>query len=89
MAYLLKARTVESKKQSLLANGSERTFLFRQRLNKYVPAPTGTKARIEVLLETVFSARSVKVVYKEDNLGNRVNSLREAVRILCWSCKSG
>jgi hypothetical protein len=46
LAYLLKARTEESEKQPLLANGSETTFVSRQRL--------GTHATIKVLLETVF-----------------------------------
>jgi hypothetical protein len=90
VAYLLKARTVESEKQSLLANGSETTFLFRQRLGKYVPAPTDTITRTRVLLETVFSARSVQMGYKEDNWGNQVSTVRKAVkRRLSWSCKSG
>jgi hypothetical protein len=31
VSYLLKARTVEAEKQPLLANGSERTFISRQR----------------------------------------------------------
>jgi hypothetical protein len=32
VAYLLKARTVEPEKQLLLVNGSESTFVSRQRL---------------------------------------------------------
>jgi hypothetical protein len=31
MAYLIKARTVDPEKQQLLANGSEATFVSRQR----------------------------------------------------------
>jgi hypothetical protein len=38
----------------------------RQRLGKHVPAATDTHARIEVLLETVFSTRCVQRAYKED-----------------------
>jgi hypothetical protein len=41
-------------------------------LVKHVPAATDTHATIEVLLETVFSIRSVKRDYKEDKWGNRV-----------------
>jgi hypothetical protein len=39
----------------------------RERLAKHVPAATDTHAAIEVLLETVFYARSVQRGYKEDN----------------------
>jgi hypothetical protein len=55
VAYLLEARTVEPEKQPLLANGSETTFVSRQRLGKHVPAATDKHKTIEVLLETVFS----------------------------------
>jgi hypothetical protein len=37
-------------------------------------------ARIEVLLEMMFYTRSVQRGCKEDNWGNRVSSVREAVR---------
>jgi hypothetical protein len=60
VAYLFKARTVEPEQEPLLANSSETTFVSKQRLGKHVPAATGTHAIIEVLLETVFSTRSVK-----------------------------
>jgi hypothetical protein len=70
VAYLLKARTVEPEKQPLLTNGPETTFVSRQRLGKHVPGVTDTHATIEVLLETVFSTRSVQSGYKEDNWGN-------------------
>jgi hypothetical protein len=43
MAYLLKARTVEPKKQPLQANGSETTFFSRQQLNKHMSAATDTR----------------------------------------------
>jgi ParB-like chromosome segregation protein Spo0J len=66
VAYLLKARTVEPEKQSLLANGSETIFVSRQRLGKHVPAAMDTYVTIEVLLETVFSTRSVQRGHKED-----------------------
>jgi hypothetical protein len=65
VAHLLTARTVEPKKQPLLANGSETTFVFRQRLGKHVPAATDTRATIEILLETVFSTRSVQNGHKK------------------------
>jgi hypothetical protein len=39
-----------------------------------------THETIEVLLETVFSARSMQRGYKEDNWANRVNYGWEAVR---------
>jgi predicted house-cleaning NTP pyrophosphatase (Maf/HAM1 superfamily) len=41
MAHLLKARTVEPEKQSLLVNGSETTFVSKQQIlnkNKYTAA---------------------------------------------------
>jgi hypothetical protein len=66
LAYQLKT-TVEPEKQPLLANGSESTFVSKQRLGKHVPAATDTHATIEILLETVFSTRSVQRSYKEDN----------------------
>jgi hypothetical protein len=71
VACLLKARTVEPEKQSLLANGCETTFVYRQRLGKHVSAATVTRATIQILLlETVFSTRSVRRVYKEDSWQN-------------------
>jgi hypothetical protein len=39
----------------------------RQWICKHVPAATNTHATIELLLETVFSTRSVKMGCKEDN----------------------
>jgi hypothetical protein len=53
-----KARTMEPEKQPLLTNGYE-TFVSMQQLGKHVPAETDTHATIEVLLETVFSTRSL------------------------------
>jgi hypothetical protein len=73
VAYLLKARTVGPQKQSPLANDSERTFVSRQRLGKRVPSAENTHATIDVLLETVFSTRTVQTGYKEINWGNRVS----------------
>lgn len=72
MAYSLKARTVE------LANGSETTFVSRQRLGKHVPAATDVHVQIEILLETAFSTRSLQRGCKEDNWGYRVSSVRES-----------
>jgi hypothetical protein len=80
VAYLLNARTVEPEKQQLLANSSETAVVSRQRLCKHVPAATDTHAAIEILLETVFSTRSVQRGYEEDNWGNRASSIREAVK---------
>jgi hypothetical protein len=70
VAYLRKARTVEPEKQPLLVNGSETIFVSRQRHGKHVPAETDTHATIELLLETVFSARAMQRSYKEVDWGN-------------------
>jgi hypothetical protein len=59
MIFLFKGRTVEPEKQPLLANGSETTFVSRQRLRKHVPAATDKLATIEVLLGEVFFVLSV------------------------------
>jgi hypothetical protein len=72
-AYLLKARTVEPEKQSLLANGSKTAIVSRERLGKYVSMATDKHVATEVVLETVFSNRSVQKGYKEDNWSNRVS----------------
>jgi hypothetical protein len=53
--------------------GSETTFVSTQWLSKCIPATT------EILLETVFSILFVERGYKEDNWGNRVSSVEEAV----------
>jgi hypothetical protein len=78
MAYLLKAKTVEPEKQTLLSNGSETTFVSRQLLGKYLTASTDTNATIEVLLKTMFSALSVQRGYKEDNWANRDKTRRRS-----------
>jgi hypothetical protein len=44
-----------------------RRVVSRQRFGKHVPAVTDTHATIEVLLETVFSTRSMQRGYKEEN----------------------
>jgi hypothetical protein len=80
VAYLLKARTVETDKQPLLVNGFETTFVSRQRLCKHIPTAMDTHAKIEVLLETVFSTWSVQRGYKDDNWGNQVSSVWKSVR---------
>jgi hypothetical protein len=51
LPYLLKARTEEPEKQSLLANGSKTIFISRQQLGKHVPAATDTHTAIKILLE--------------------------------------
>jgi hypothetical protein len=79
VAYLLKARTVEREKQTLLMNGSE-TFVSTQRLGKHDDAAMDTHGTIEVLLETVLSTRSVQRGCKKDNWSNRVSSVRKSVR---------
>jgi hypothetical protein len=61
-----KTRPVEPEKQLLLANISETTFISRQRLGKHVSAAMDTHATIEVLLETVFSTRSMPRSYQQD-----------------------
>jgi hypothetical protein len=45
----------------------------RQRIGKHVPAATNTNTTIELLLETVFSTRSVQSGYEEDNWGDAVS----------------
>jgi hypothetical protein len=44
----------------------------RQRIGKHVPTETDTNTTIELLLETVFSTRSLQRGYKEDNWGERM-----------------
>jgi hypothetical protein len=52
--------------------------ISRQRMGKHVPAATNTNTARELLLETVFSTRSVQNGYKEDNWGDPVScQLRE------------
>jgi hypothetical protein len=46
VAYLLKVRTVAPDEQPLLANGSETTFVSKQRLGKHVPAATVRHATV-------------------------------------------
>jgi hypothetical protein len=46
----------------------EEKFIARQRLGKNVPAATNTLAPIELLLETMFSIRSVQRGYKRREL---------------------
>jgi hypothetical protein len=45
-----------------------------------IPAATDRHATIKVLLETVFSTRAMPRSYKEDNWGNQVSSVLEAVK---------
>jgi hypothetical protein len=45
---------MEPEKQPMLANGSETTFVSRQRLGKHVPPATHARATTELLFETVF-----------------------------------
>jgi hypothetical protein len=73
VAYVLKARTVAPERQPLLKNDSETTFVSRQRLDKHVPVATDTHETIEVLLETVFSARNCK-----DSWGKEVSFVWES-----------
>jgi hypothetical protein len=61
---------VEPEKQPLLANGSETTFISRQRLNKDVLVAVDTHVTIEVLLETACSTRFLQRGHKEDTWGN-------------------
>jgi hypothetical protein len=64
VAYLLKARTMKPEKQTLLANGSGTTFVYRQCLGKHVSTAMNRRATIEVLLETGFSTQSVQGVIR-------------------------
>jgi hypothetical protein len=58
--------------------------VYRQRIGKHVPAATNTHATIELLLETVFSTRSMQMAYNEDRWGDTVSlelsSVRESVK---------
>jgi hypothetical protein len=49
----------------------------RQRIGKHVPAATNMNTTIELLLETVFSTRSVQYGYKEDSWGDQVGPVRD------------
>jgi hypothetical protein len=80
VAYLLKAGIVEPEKWRLLVNGSDTTFVSRQRLGENVPAATDKHVTMAVLLETMFSTRPVQRGYKEDNWGNRVSYVPKAVK---------
>jgi hypothetical protein len=44
-----------------------------QQISKHVPAATNMHTTIELLLETVFSARSMQSGYKEDSWGEPVS----------------
>jgi hypothetical protein len=61
----------------------------RQWIGKHVPAATNTHGNIELLLEMVFSTRSVQRGYKENNWGNPVSrelsSAREAEKTWRYS----
>jgi hypothetical protein len=46
----------------------EETFIARQRLGKHVPVVTNKQTTIDVLLETMFSIRSVQRGYKRRDL---------------------
>jgi hypothetical protein len=79
VAYLFKARIVEPEKLPLLSNGSETTFVSRQRLCIHVPAATDTYATIEVMLETMFSTRSVQRGYNVREAVKKRDRRKEAV----------
>jgi hypothetical protein len=51
VTFLLKERTVELEKEPLSANGSQTTFVSRQRLGKHIPAATDEHVTIEIMLE--------------------------------------
>jgi hypothetical protein len=71
VVYLLKARIVEAENQPLLANGSETTFVSRQRLCKHVPAPKDKHATIEVLLRRCLLLSPCKGVKREKTWANK------------------
>jgi hypothetical protein len=64
VAYLLKACTVEPEKQSLLAKGSDRTFVSMQQILY--------KQQMNRNRGTVFYVRSVPRCYNRDGLQQRV-----------------
>jgi hypothetical protein len=47
----------------------------RQQIGKHIPAAMNMNTTTELLLETVFSTRSVQSGYKEDNWGNPFSQL--------------
>jgi hypothetical protein len=53
----------------------------RQRIGKRVPVATNTNTTIQLLLETVFSTRSVRSGYKEDNWGDAVS---QELSLVTW-----
>jgi hypothetical protein len=69
--------------QPLLAKGSDKTFVSRQRLRKHVHVATDTHATIEVLLETVCKVvirktiRSTESVRKSDSW--KVNAVQRGL----------
>jgi hypothetical protein len=76
VAYLLKPSIVEPEKQSLLANGSETTFVSRQRLSK--KKIRGNRYAYNNRGIVVFSTHPVPRGDKKDNWGNQVSSVRES-----------
>jgi hypothetical protein len=48
--------------------------ISRQRIGKHIPAATNMHATMKLLLDTVFSTRSVQGSYKEDKWGDRVEA---------------
>jgi hypothetical protein len=83
---------VEPEKRPLLANGSETTFVSRQRprnrqyKEKYMSAARERLGKhvpaetVRIQEWTVLSARAAPRSYKEDNWGNQFKSLRESVK---------
>jgi hypothetical protein len=55
-----------------------KTAAYKQRITKHVPATTNTQATIELLLETLFSTRSVHMGYNGDNWEDSVRTRVEA-----------
>jgi hypothetical protein len=47
---------------------AEETSITRQRLGKHIPGATNMQLKIDVLLETMFSVRSVQSGYKRREL---------------------
>jgi hypothetical protein len=74
-------------RQPLLGNGSANTSVARQWFNsRHLMAATDTHTTIEELLEAVFSVRSVRRLYNEDQLPLR-ESLESAVRSVGGWCE--
>jgi hypothetical protein len=58
---------MDMKMEAMFNNNLACRTVSRQRFGKHVPSATDEHATLEVLLDTVFSVRSVQSSYKEGN----------------------